>query len=121
VKEVEKVYKRCQICDGVTTCPEGKYLAVRAPREEEVLMVKDDSDPGEGWVMTHYTFRYAIWVRTVGEDGYFLHLIGSEQRGRVWAHYRVSARWVGRTTYAIYVVPAPGAWPPDYFPRTEKG
>jgi len=112
--------RRCPVCLGVTTCPEGKYLAVRAPREEDILIVKDDSNPGEEWVMTHYTFRYSKWVRKVGLDGYFLHIVGSEQARRIRAHYGVEPTWVGRTMYAVYVVPTPGAWPPDYFPKTKK-
>jgi len=111
---------KCQVCGGAFKCPAGDYLAVRAPREGEILELSKDQDPGEGWVPTHFTKHTTIWVKRVGDDRLFLHIVGTAQAGRIRAHYGVAGTWVGMTKYAFFVMPNPEVWPPGFFPRWDK-
>jgi hypothetical protein len=110
---------KCKVCGGSFTCPANDYLAVRPPREGEVLELAKDKNPGEGWVPTHYTKRTRIWVKKKGDDGFVLHVVGTAQAGRIQAHYGVRGVWVGMTKYAFFVIPN-DTWPPGFFPRWEK-
>jgi len=111
---------KCKVCGGSFTCPANDYLAVRPPREGEVLELSKDNNPGDEWVPTHFTKHTTTWVRKVTDDGYFLHIVGTAQAGRIYAHYGVRGVWVGMTKYAFMVVPNPDKWPPGFFPRWNK-
>jgi len=111
---------KCKICGGAFTCPAGDYLAVRAPLPGEVLELSKDQDPGEGWAETHTTKHTRIWVKKVADDGYLLHVVGTAQAGRIWAHYGVKGTWVGMTKCAFYIIPNPDIWPSGFFPRWKK-
>jgi hypothetical protein len=111
---------KCKVCGGSFTCPANDYLAVRPPREGEVLQLSKDNNPGDGWVPTHFTKHTTTWVRKVTDDGYFLHIVGTAQAGRIRAHYGVAGTWVGMTKYAFFVMPNPEVWPPGFFPRWNK-
>jgi hypothetical protein len=111
---------KCQLCGGAFKCPAGDYLAVRAPREGEILELPKHRSPGDEWAETHVTGKTRVWVRKVAEDGYLLHIVGTAQAGRIYAHYGVRGVWVGATRYAFYVIPNPDVWPPGFFPRWNK-
>jgi hypothetical protein len=44
---------KCAVCGGAFKCPAGRFLAVRAPQEGEVLELPKDQDPGDEWAETH--------------------------------------------------------------------
>jgi hypothetical protein len=111
---------KCGICGGAFTCPKDDYLSVRAPREDEVLVLPKDQYPGDDWAETHITGRTKTWVRKVARDGYLLHIVGTAQAGRIYAHHGVRGTWVGMTRYAFYVIPNPDVWPEGFFPRWKK-
>jgi len=111
---------KCEICGGAFKCPAGRFLAVRAPREGEVLELSKNVVLGDEWAETHSTKSTRIWVRKVGEDGFLLYVVGTAQAGRIQAHYGVRGAWVGMTRYAFYVIPNPDVWPTGFFPVWEK-
>lgn len=116
---------KCRLCGGSSKCP-GEIEGYRLPLEGEVvsipeedgelpsvwqgLPVKERSYPWEEreeekilcWIVTHYRRGYVIAVRSRGEDGLRVNLVGSLQAGRVLAHMGEHPRWVGRCMYAFY-------------------
>jgi len=100
---------RCSVCGGATTCPQGRYKAVLAVQEEDILRLKPGEELPVGYTVTHYRKRevYALPLKKV-VDGkeYRLELVGSAQRWRVQAHYGVLPVWVGMVTYAFWAIPA---------------
>jgi hypothetical protein len=111
---------KCTVCGASFKCPEGVYLSVRPPREGEVIELPKGVEPGNEWAETHVTGKTRVWVKKVADDGYLLHVVGTAQAGRIYAHYGVRGTWVGMTKYAFFIVPNPDVWPEDFFPLWEK-
>ena len=101
--------ERCPICGGATTCPEGRYEAIRPPKPEESRFIPHDEPIPPGWVVTHVRKRGRYIYKRDGDDGYKLEIVGRAQSDRIYAHYSVAAEWCGQCSYALYVIrkPAP--------------
>lgn len=99
--------RRCPVCNGATTCPEGQYLEVRPLEAGDVLYLGHGQEIPPGLRVTHRTKR-ALYALPVQKGPYRLLLVGTAQAGRIRAHYGVRPTWVGMARYAFWVIPAQG-------------
>jgi len=93
---------RCDICGGVDTCPGGEV--VFAVIGQPFQLIPPETNPPEGWVVTHQTKRHWVIIPS------FAQIYGVMQSKRIYAHRPDHAEdlcfdWVQQCGYVAWVGP----------------
>jgi len=80
-----------------------KVVLVQPVTDEDILRLPRGQRAPEGWVRTHSTSRYSMWIRE-NKGNARLTILPTKRAYLLGAQHGVEPRWVGQCKFAFYVV-----------------